>query len=213
MNATHILAIRHGETDWNIVGRIQGHTDVPLNATGIQQAEKLASSLADAPLAHIYSSDLLRAWATAQALAQCNGAPLTSHAGLRERCFGIYEGQRFVDIEASHPEDALRWRKRDPAFAPSQGESLQTLLTRVSETVTAMAAAHLGQHIAIVAHGGVLDSLYRLATHQGLQAPRTWELGNTSINRLLWTPDSGLTLVGWGDTSHLQRSGLDEIDA
>ena len=211
MNATHILAIRHGETDWNIAGRIQGHTDIPLNATGIQQAEKLASSLADAPLAHIYSSDLLRAWATAQALAQCNGAPLTAHAGLRERCFGIYEGQRFVDIEASHPEDALRWRKRDPAFAPSQGESLQTLLTRVSETVTAMAAAHLGQHIAIVAHGGVLDSLYRLATHQGLQATRTWELGNTSINRLLWTPDSGLTLVGWGDTSHLQRSGLDEI--
>ena len=213
MNATHILAIRHGETDWNIAGRIQGHTDVPLNATGIQQAEKLASSLADAPLAHIYSSDLLRAWATAQALAQCNGVPLTTHAGLRERCFGIYEGQRFVDIEASHPEDALRWRKRDPAFAPSQGESLQTLLTRVSDTVTAMAATHLGQHIAIVAHGGVLDSLYRLATHQGLQAPRTWELGNTSINRLLWTPDSGLTLVGWGDTSHLQRSGLDEIGA
>ena len=211
MNATHILAIRHGETDWNIAGRIQGHTDIPLNATGIQQAQKLASSLADAPLVHIYSSDLLRAWATAQALAQCNGVPLTTHAGLRERCFGIYEGQRFVDIEAANPEDALRWRKRDPAFAPSQGESLQTLLTRVSETVTAMATAHLGQHIAIVAHGGVLDSLYRLATHQGLQAPRTWELGNTSINRLLWTPDSGLTLVGWGDTSHLQRSGLDEI--
>ena len=211
MNATHILAIRHGETDWNIAGRIQGHTDIPLNATGIQQAQKLASSLADAPLVHIYSSDLLRAWATAQALAQCNGVPLTTHAGLRERCFGIYEGQRFVDIEAVNPEDALRWRKRDPAFAPSQGESLQTLLTRVSETVTAMATAHLGQHIAIVAHGGVLDSLYRLATHQGLQAPRTWELGNTSINRLLWTPDSGLTLVGWGDTSHLQRSGLDEI--
>ena len=213
MNATHILAIRHGETDWNIAGRIQGHTDIPLNATGIQQAEKLASSLADAPLVHIYSSDLLRAWATAQALAQCNGVPLTTHAGLRERCFGIYEGQRFVDVEASNPEDALRWRKRDPAFAPSQGESLQTLLTRVSDTVTAMAATHLGQHIAIVAHGGVLDSLYRLATHQGLQAPRTWELGNTSINRLLWTPDSGLTLVGWGDTSHLQRSGLDEIGA
>ena len=69
----------------------------------------------------------------------------------------------------------------------------------------------MGQQIALVAHGGVLDTLYRLATRQGLQAPRTWELANTSINRLLWTPDSGLALVGWGDTSHLQLTGLDEL--
>ena len=74
MNATQIIAIRHGETDWNLDARIQGHTDIPLNDTGLWQAEQLAQALADEPLAHIYSSDLLRAWATAQALSRANGA-------------------------------------------------------------------------------------------------------------------------------------------
>lgn len=210
MHSTQIIAIRHGETDWNLAARIQGHTDIPLNTTGLQQARQLAQALADTHLAHIYSSDLLRAWSTAQALAQANGAPLTPNAALRERSFGDYEGARFADIELSDPAAALRWRKRDPAFAPPQGESLQVLQARVAQVVAELAARHLGQHIALVAHGGVLDSLYRLATRQDIQAPRTWELANTGVNRLLWTPDSGLTLIGWGDTSHLQKTGLDE---
>lgn len=210
MHSTQIIAIRHGETDWNLAARIQGHTDIPLNATGERQAQRLAQALADTPLAHIYSSDLQRALHTAQALAQANGAPLSIHAALRERSFGDYEGARFTEIEASDPPSALRWRKRDPVFAPPQGESLQALQARVAQVVAELAAQHLGQQIALVAHGGVLDSLYRLATRQGIQAPRTWELANTSVNRLLWTPDTGLTLVGWGDTSHLQTQGLDE---
>ncbi len=211
MHATRIIAIRHGETDWNVGARIQGHTDIALNGTGRKQALQMAAALADEPLHHIYSSDLQRALATAQALADANGALLTIDARLRERCFGSYEGQRFADVEVSDPEAALRWRKRDPAFAPPSGESLQALQTRVAHAVDALARQHMGQQIALVAHGGVLDTLYRLATRQGLQAPRTWELANTSINRLLWTPDSGLALVGWGDTSHLQLTGLDEL--
>jgi len=72
--------------------------------------------------------------------------------------------------------------------------------------VAELAAAHVGQHIALVAHGGVLDVLYRLATGQETQAPRTWHLGNAAINRLLWTPE-GLRLVGWGDVGHLEAEG------
>jgi probable phosphoglycerate mutase len=211
MHSTQIIAIRHGETDWNLASRIQGHTDIPLNANGERQALQLAQSLADTPLAHIYSSDLQRALRTAQALAQANGAALSTHTDLRERSFGNYEGFRFADIEVSDPPSALRWRKRDPVFAPPQGESLQVLQARVAQVVAELAAGHLGQQIALVAHGGVLDCLYRLATHQEIQSPRTWELANTSVNRLLWTPDSGLTLVGWGDTSHLRIVGMDEI--
>jgi len=64
-----------------------------------------------------------------------------------------------------------------------------------------LAHAHVGEQIVMVAHGGVMDALYRLATGQSLQAPRTWHLGNAAINRLLWTPQ-GLNLVGWGDVSH-----------
>ena len=66
---------------------------------------------------------------------------------------------------------------------------------------------HLGEQVVMVAHGGVLDVLYRLATRQDIQAPRTWQLSNAAINRLLWTPD-GLSQVGWADTQHLDNNAL-----
>jgi probable phosphoglycerate mutase len=72
-----------------------------------------------------------------------------------------------------------------------------------------LAQQHCGEQIVLVAHGGVMDQLYRLATGQDLQAARAWHLGNAAINRLLWTPD-GFTLVGWGDTSHLDEAVRDE---
>jgi probable phosphoglycerate mutase len=80
---------------------------------------------------------------------------------------------------------------------------------RIVRTVNELAARHTGQQVVIVAHGGVLDILYRAATRIDLQAPRTWSLTNTAVNRLLWTP-AGLSLVGWGDTSHLDALGKDE---
>jgi len=83
------------------------------------------------------------------------------------------------------------------------------LQERIVTTVDELAARHPGQQVVMVAHGGVLDILYRAATRLDLQAPRTWQLTNTAVNRLLWTPQ-GLTLVGWGDTSHLDSRGQDE---
>ena len=84
-----------------------------------------------------------------------------------------------------------------------------TLRERIVATVDELAAQHPGQQVVMVAHGGVLDILYRAATHLELQAPRTWQLTNTSVNRLLWTPQ-GLSLVGWGYTTHLDALAKDE---
>ena len=126
---------------------------------------------------------------------------------LRERSFGHFQGRTFAEIEAELPEDALRWRKRDPHYTPEGGESLVTLRERIERTVNALARQHVGEQVVMVAHGGVLDVLYRLATRQDIQAPRTWQLANAAINRLLWTPD-GLTLVGWADTQHLEQIAL-----
>ena len=92
---------------------------------------------------------------------------------------------------------------------PNGGESLVMLEHRIRQTLNELAAKHMGQHIALFAHGGVMDILYRIATQQDLQAPRTWSLTNTAINRLLWTPES-VTLVGWADTSHLDEMSRDE---
>ena len=212
--ATRIIAIRHGETAWNVDTRLQGHMDIGLNARGQWQAQRAAEALADEGIAAIYSSDLSRASATAQAIVdrstQIADRPLRLQVGLRERSFGIFEGQTYAQIATDWPEESVRWRQRDPHYAPRGGESLVQLRDRIATTVTALASQHVGEQIVLVAHGGVMDALYRLATRQEIESPRTWELGNAAINRLLWTPD-GLSLIGWSDTRHLDEATLDEV--
>jgi len=213
MDVTRIIAIRHGETAWNVDTRIQGQLDIPLNDTGRWQAERLARALAAREAIDVvYTSDLLRAWETARPVAEATGAPLHTDEGLRERGFGSFQGKTFTEIEAAMPEEARRWRQRDPFWAPPGGESLTAMRRRVIETLHALASRHVGEQIVMVAHGGVMDVLYRAATGQELQAPRTWQLGNTAVNRLLWSPE-GLSLVGWSDTSHLDDETLDESTA
>ncbi len=213
MGATRIIAVRHGETDWNVDTRIQGQLDIDLNARGRWQAERVGAALAEEPIARIYSSDLARAHATAQAIARHAHAPqareVQLHTGLRERGFGTFEGQTYAQIEARWPEESSRWRRRDPDFAPPGGETPLQVHARVAHTLQALASQHLGEQIVLVAHGGVMDMLYRLATQQSVGAPRTWTLGNAAINRLLWTPDA-VTLVGWADTQHLDTPTRDE---
>jgi probable phosphoglycerate mutase len=214
MQATRILAIRHGETLWNVDTRIQGHLNIDLNETGRWQAERVGHALAEEPIHAIYSSDLRRAFETARAIANAParltaGTPtptqVTPHVQLRERHFGHLQGKTWAEIETEHPEECKLWRGRDPHWAPSGGESLTVLRERISTCVNELASHHLGEQIVLVAHGGVMDALYRLATNQSVEAPRSWHLGNAAINRLLWTPQ-GLSLVGWGDVSHFDEA-------
>lgn len=204
--ATRVLLIRHGETDWNRQTRLQGHTDVPLNAQGRVQAERLRLAFDGETLDAVYTSDLQRALHTARAVAEATGAPLVAETGLRERGFGCFEGLRFDEIAARWPEQARRWRTRDPAFGPEGGETLQAFYDRSLAAAERLAAAHPGGSIALVAHGGVLDTLYRAATRLALEAPRSWRSGNAAINRLLYG-SSGFTLVGWDDAGHLETPG------
>ena len=204
MNATRIIAIRHGETAWNVDTRIQGQLDIPLNTMGRWQASRVAQALAEESIQAIYASDLLRAWETAGAIAEATGLPLRAHEGLRERGFGDFQGKTFAEIEALWPEQSRQWRARHPEWAPPGGESLIALRARIVAAASELAARHLGEQIVLVAHGGVMDVLYRAATGQPEQAPRSWQLGNAAINRLLWTPE-GFTVVGWSDTRHLEN--------
>ena len=209
METTRIIAIRHGETAWNVDTRIQGQTDIGLNDKGHWQARQAAAALAHEPIAAIYTSDLSRAHDTARAIAQVQGLTPQTERGLRERAFGIFEKRTWAEIESLWPDDARQWRERVPEWAPAEGESLLALRERIQHLTHALAARHVGEQIVFVAHGGVMDILYRLATQQALQAPRTWTLGNANINRLLWSPE-GLSLVGWGDARHLETDSLDE---
>ncbi|TFY99571.1 histidine phosphatase family protein [Ramlibacter rhizophilus] len=210
MEATRIIAVRHGETTWNVDARIQGQLDIALNDRGHWQAQRVGRALAEEPIAAVYSSDLRRAWHTAEAIGRAAGVAVMPDPGLRERHFGLFEGKTFPEIEAAWPEHAKLWRRRVPDWSPPEGgESLLVLRERVQSTVGRIAARHAGEQIVLVAHGGVLDALYRVATGQAVDSPRTWELLNGAINRLLWSA-GGLSVVGWSDTLHLEHDAIDE---
>ena len=211
-DATRLIAVRHGETAWNVEARLQGQLDIPLNERGREQARRTAHWLAEDHPAVVVSSDLARAQATAQAIASFNRIPLELDAGLRERSFGGFQGMTHTEVAERWPELSARWKSRDPEFAPGptgDGESLTVFYARCVEATLRIARAHVGGTVVLVAHGGVLDCLYRAATRVDLDAPRSWALDNAAINRLLHT-GSGLTLVGWNDTHHLDDPALDE---
>lgn len=215
MEATRMLLIRHGETDWNRDRRVQGHLDIGLNATGRAQARRLGAALAERDaIARIYSSDLVRALDTARAMVHFTHAALVPMAALRERHFGTFEGLSFAQASAQFPDQAWHWQHRTPDWSPpGGGESLLVFRQRVLATIRALGAKNIGQHIALVTHGGVLDILYRAATGLGLQDTRTWKIGNATINRVLWTPHGGLRLIGWNDAMHLANGVFDENTA
>ena len=212
MEATRLIAVRHGETAWNVDTRIQGQLDIGLNATGEWQARRVGQALADESIDVIYASDLSRAWNTALEIARPLGLQVRPEPRLRERAFGQFEGMSFAEIEEALPDQARLWRERDPEFAPEGGESLLVFRDRVTAVASELAARHAGQLVVLVAHGGVMDVLYRAATRQELQAPRTWLLRNAAINRILWTPE-GFSLVGWSDETHLTNAPRDEATA
>jgi probable phosphoglycerate mutase len=213
---TQILFIRHGETDWNRIKRIQGHTDIPLATTGLDQAQRLARRLAEeakqgARLDAIYSSDLLRAQQTAQPTADALGLPLQLSQGLRERAYGAFQGHDSDEIAVRFPDEYAHWQTRDPGFAPPDGESQRAFYHRVLHAVEPLVAAHPGGRIACVAHGGVLDCVRRFAGRLPLDAPRDYALLNTSINVVDYADDaSQATIVSWADVSHLDVPAADD---
>ena len=212
--STQILFIRHGETEWNRVKRIQGFIDIPLATSGLEQAERLAHRLADeaqqgARLDAIYSSDLQRAQQTAQPIAHVLGLPLQLREGLRERSYGAFQGYDRDEIAERYPDEYGRWQSRDAGFAPPEGESMRTFYHRVMDAIVPIVAAHPGGRVACVAHGGVLDCVYRFARDLSLEVPRDYALLNTSVNVVDF--DGGkATVKSWADVSHLDTPSEDD---
>ncbi|TMS59432.1 histidine phosphatase family protein [Imbroritus primus] len=210
-DSTRLLVIRHGETAWNRERRWQGHLDIDLNARGAVQAASLGPALAHEPLDAVYASDLQRARKTAEGMSHGRGLPVHLDPALRERAFGAFEGMLHGEVEAADPAGYARWRAHDLDYGPPGGETLADFHRRVLDAVTAIARRHLGQVVAIVTHGGVLDCLYRAASGAPMHGPRTADLLNAAINRLEYA-GGRLHLVSWGEAEHLAGLALDEID-
>ncbi|SHN42815.1 probable phosphoglycerate mutase [Duganella sacchari] len=214
MNATTILLIRHGETAWNAVRRLQGHIDIPLNEEGERQAAALARALAGEKLDAIIASDLQRAMQTAQAVAGHHPhLQLHTDAQLRERAYGVFEGMLYQDIQHQYPDDFAKWQARDiEAVMPAgerKAESFHQFYDRTIAALQAVAERHTGQTVAVVAHGGVLECAYRAARGIQLDSPRDFQVKNASVNR--FTAGAGkLLLDSWGEVDHLHVS-MDDV--
>ena len=212
---TDILLIRHGETAWNRMRRMQGHIDIGLNDEGQRQARSLARALQSERPAAIYASDLQRARDTAQAVADMHQLPVHIDSALRERCYGAFEGLMYDEISLQHPEAFALWQSRDPKARFPAGEraaeTLEEFHQRSVDVITRIAQQHPDQRIVIVTHGGVLECLYRAAHDLPMTSPRDFAILNAAINRLHWDGHK-FRVLQWGDAAHIEADGLDEID-
>lgn len=201
---TRFCFIRHGETDWNVALRMQGHVDIPLNATGLAQAEALGRRFASSTIMAdaLYCSDLGRARQTAQPVAEALGLPISTTAQLRERNFGCCEGLVFDEIVARFPAEAAAIKRRDPDHVPAGGESRRQHHARIHACVNDLAARHSAQTLIVVTHGGVLDVVYRLACGLAIEAPRTYPIANASLNWVVVVGEKW-QIESWSDVAYL----------
>jgi 2,3-bisphosphoglycerate-dependent phosphoglycerate mutase len=201
---TRICIVRHGETDWNVERRIQGHTDIPLNATGRAQALAMAYNAGHHRFSAIYSSDLGRATETARALAEREGLAVRPLPQLRERHYGIFQGITAAQGATLFPDAYAHYCTRDLHYDFETGESLRDFAARVAEGVDWMVRHHAGETLCAVSHGGVLDILYRKATGRPMETPRDFVIPNCALNWFRFDAH-GWHVETWADRHHLTQ--------
>lgn len=210
MAETRVVVIRHGETQWNREGRIQGyHGDSPLTPTGREQVRSLGERLAREGVDLLYSSDSGRTRETADPIGAATGLQVIHDRELRERAYGVFEGCRYTEVGSRFAAEYERFRSRDPTYAPPGGESAAQFRERVLAAFRRIAAEATGQYAAVVTHGGVLGILYREAMGMPLEAPRDYPIANASLNRLRFA-EGRWSLDGWGDVAHLPAESPSE---
>ncbi len=199
MTAKRAYLIRHGQTAWNLAGRWQGFESVPLNQTGIAQARALADYWQQ-PLDAIYSSDLSRAWQTAQSLGSKLGLMPSVDPRLREHNLGIFQGMTMDEIDVQYPDHLAAMRADYFGFLIPNGESRRQLQDRAFEAFNEI-TSRSDENVAIVSHGGTIKVLLLRLFGEDPEL-RAAHLDNTSITTLERAAN-GWALVELAATSHL----------
>ena len=209
-DGVRLVLVRHGETDWNMVRRIQGQLDEPLNAVGVQQAKAAAARFALGMVDAIHCSDLLRASQTAAEISAVTGVPVVPETVWRERHFGRFQGWVYADIQREDPETYRRIEARDPDLDLQGGESLMQVRARIEAALAGLVQRYRGRRVVVVSHGGVLDAIYRLVTGKPVSEQRDFPIYNACICQLRWQAGRW-EILQWADIAHLVAS-RDEID-
>jgi alpha-ribazole phosphatase len=199
-----LLLTRHARTDWNGVGRYQGHTDVPLGVAGHREAAALARRLATESIDRVYTSDLRRAYETASPVAVQRSLPLYTDPRLREMNFGAWEGRTREEVWAGHAETLRAWEEDACAAAPPGGETLGQLADRVGTFLADLtAAAPSDATVLVVGHGGSLQMLLCLVLGMPPRCRWQFRLEHAGLSELLVYPE-GAIVSFLNDTHHLR---------
>lgn len=207
---TRFCLIRHGETVWNAENRIQGHTNIRLNETGLKQAEITADWLArhHPHITALYSSDLGRAEETARIIGLALKLRPIAMNSLRERNYGHFEGMTYTEAEHHFPDAFSAFSNRQPDFPiPGGGENLNNLSARIVGALLELVTQHPGESIAIVCHGGVLDVINHFVRNKPLHEQRDFQVPNLGLNWITFTEKHlpSWQIEIWADTRHLAR--------
>ena len=213
MKITRFCLVRHGETDWNVARRLQGHTDIPLNQHGIVQAMQMAKALKaiDLQFDVLYSSDLQRAANTAVAIEERFGTKAIIDQQLRERHLGALQGLTTEEGPHLKPDLWAIHMSRNLDHSLEGGESIKQFAIRIHTALENIRIQHAGKTILLVSHGGALDMMYRLASSQSLESEKAVAVPNASLN---WISHNGSSwqVDKWADISHLENAALDNLD-
>ena len=195
-DSTRLCLVRHGETDWNIAGILQGGRDVPLNERGREQAHEMADAFAGAGFVHAYASPLRRSLETAELIAaRLRLPPPTSHTGLKERNFGDIQGVPKAELAELNPLLYQQILKRNPAATFVEGEAMDEFAARVLGAIVEIADRHRRERVLVIMHGWAMDVVTREASalprhailhHKPRNGERLWlEVTRSEIRPLL----------------------------
>lgn len=187
---THFILVRHGSTDWNEQGLLQGQRDVPLNARGRAQAAALAEALATCGAQRVITSPLQRARETAATIARRLGVPVDEEPDLRERAFGPYEGLDKAALARLGPVRTLE----------GEGvESLASLQARAARVFARLAQVYAGERLVVVSHGALLNAFLR-----GIDPSGTYALANASLSEVVHRAPEGWRVLRADIVEHLR---------
>ncbi len=200
---TRIYFVRHGESEWNIINKVQGQKNSLLTENGKLQAAKLANRLKNHDIDIIYSSDLTRAYETALTIANEKNMIPIKNSNLQEMNFGIWEGELFNDILVEHKEDYLKWVKSPELLEIPKGETIHDLENRVGSEVKKIINVNKGKNILIVSHGTALKTMILSLLNTSLNNYKNLAMGNVSLS-IVEVRDYNNVLITYNDTSHLE---------
>ena len=199
---TRIIFVRHGQTEWNLKGKYQGQTDVPLSKEGIAQAHKLAENFPTKRLDAIYSSDLSRAMETARIAAGKFGLEVQEEPAFREVNFGEWEGLSYEEIATRWPKVAGDFFRRPDALSIPGGETFQVLQERAIKRISGIVDASEGQTVAVFAHGAILRTVLCHALHMPLAYLWAIRQSNTAVSIVAYE-DGWSSVELMNSTAHL----------